>query len=247
MMQNRSPGRVRILPAFIAILGLFACGGGESPASTSTAATSGTSSSASGAGGSGGTNGTSTSSGTSGTGGAPSKAAGCAATFGTELTSAFGRLDGVVTAVVKPVDVQCPMPNSDHLVIQARMNGAVYRLVVNIQSTIGDPNVAYLAIDHALPPPAWSEGWHTNIMVDYVATFGVHSPDFTPLPLTQLADTVTDAITIGQKISVYALTTGGSSAHNIHRNSGTTDGAVVLDPEGALPRVLLFHFSDQTF
>jgi hypothetical protein len=240
MMRARSPGLLRLAPAFVAATALLACRGDDPPATAATS-TSSASSSASGSGGAGG------SGGNGGAGGMPNKAAGCVDSFGNALTSAFGRLDGTTVAVVKPTDQQCTGVNNDHVVLEVMMNGAVYRLVVNIQSTFGDPNVDYLAIDHALPPPAWAEGWHTGIAVDYVATFGVHSPDFKPYPLAQLADVVADAIPIGEKVSVYALSSGGGSAHEVHRNKGTTDGAIVLDLEGTSPKVLLFHFADQTF
>ncbi len=245
MMRSHSPGLLRIVAALAALTALVACG------SEVTSTTSATSTTAAGSvTGTGGGGGESTSSvGQGGNGGeAPSKAANCGTTFGTELTSAFGRLDGVVTAVVQPADQQCAGVNGDHVVIEAKMNGATYRLVVNIQSDFGDPQVDYQVIDHALPPPAWSEGWHTGLVVDYVATFGVHADaSFKPYPLAELSKIITDAIPLGEKISVYAESSGGSSAHKVHRNTGTTDGAIVLDPEGALPRVLLFHFANQTF
>jgi hypothetical protein len=253
MMRPRAPGLLRLLPTLVAITGLVACGGDSTTSSSTTTTTSttaaGTATGTGGAGGAGGAGGMGGDGGSGGSGGsAPNKAANCSSTFGTELTSAFGRLDGVVTAVVKPVDQQCAGVNGDHVVIEAKMNGAVYRLVVNIQSDFGDPQVRYQVIDHALPPPAWAEGWHTGLVVDYVATFGVHvGGDFKPYPLAQLADIVADAIPLGEKISVYAESSGGSRAHKVHRNTGTTDGAIVLDPEGMKPRVLLFHFATQNF
>jgi hypothetical protein len=246
MMRSHSPGLLRIFPALAALTALVACG--SEVTSTSTTAAS----SATGTGGTGGTGGvggaSTSSSGQSGSGGSGGKAEHCGTTFGTELTSAFGRLDGVVTAVVQPEDQQCAGVNGDHVVIEAKMNGATYRLVINIQSDFGDPQVHYQAIDHALPPPAWSEGWHTGLVVDYVTTFGVHADaSFKPYPLAELSKIITDAIPLGEKISVYAESSGGASAHKVHRNTGKTDGAIVLDPEGVLPRVLLFHFATQTF
>jgi hypothetical protein len=254
MMRSHTPGLLHsvIVPALAALTALVACGSEVTSTSTSTSTTAeSTGTGTSGAGGEsststggGGASGSSSSTGTGGHG----KADNCGTTFGTELTSAFGRLDGVVNAVVNPVDQQCAGVNSDHVVIEVKMNGALYRLVVNIQSDFGDPQVDYLAIDHALPPPAWSEGWHTGVVVDYVSTFGVTAASaFKPYPLAELAGIVTDAIPLGQKISVYAESSGGASAHKVHRNTGTTDGAIVLDPEGALPKVLLFHFANQTF
>lgn len=201
--------------------------------------------------GSGGAASTSTTSTTAGTGGADAgpidKAAACASTFGQALTASFGRLDGTVLAVVKPSDTQCPLPNDDHVILQVTMNGEAYRMVINIQSSFGDPDVRYLALDHALPGPAWSEGWRTGVGLDYAADFGVHTGAFTPHPLAELADIIADAIPLGGKVSVYADSSGGSSAHKIHRNGGNVDGAIVLDPDGAAPRALLFHFANQSF
>lgn len=214
--------------------------GGSAGTGTTTDGGGGTTTTSGGAGGTG-------AGGTGSTTGPIGKAASCADTFGDALTDDFGRLDGTVLAVVKPTDVDCALPNSDHLIVQVTMNGAAYRMVVNIQSDFADPEVQYLAIAHALPAPAWSEGWHPGIHLGYATDFGVHSDEFVPHPLAELADIVTDEITIGQKISVYATSSGGASAHKVHRNNGVLDGAIVLDPEAAEPRVLLFHFSDQVF
>jgi hypothetical protein len=245
--------------AFLLVLGP-ACGGGSAGTSqASGGASSGSSNAGSGGGGSGGT-GTAGSGATGGTGGATGgtggqtttstttdKAATCASTFGNALTNAFGRLDGTVLAVVQPGNMKCALPNSDHVVLQVTMKGAAYRMVINVKSTVGDPNVQYLKLDHALPGPAWDEGWHTGLALDYVADFGVHAKDFTPHPLAELSNIVADDITIGQKVSVYATSSGGASAHEVHRNDGKVDGAVILDPDGAAPRALLFHFADQSF
>jgi hypothetical protein len=62
-----------------------------------------------------------------------------------------------------------------------------------------------------------------------------------------LVKIVTDQITLGAKISVYATSSGGASAHLVHRTDGKADGSIVLDPEGASPTMLLFHFPTQSF
>jgi hypothetical protein len=236
--------------AFVALVSaLFGCGSTVTPEGSGGAGGDGATATASTAtgltsvvSGSTSTVGTSTS-----TGSGIDKAANCTSTFGTALTSAFGRLDGTVLAVVKPTDTQCAMFNGDHVVLEVTMNGAVYRLVINVQSTVGDPKVQYLALDHAMPAPVWSEGWHTGLMLDYIADFGVHGPDFTPYAMADLSNAIADAMTIGQKVSVYSQSSGGASAHQIHRNDGKIDGAIVLDPDSATPKALLFHFADQTF
>jgi hypothetical protein len=177
------------------------------------------------------------------------KAAACAATFGSELTAAFGRIDGTVLAVVGPSDTQCVMPNSDHLVVQVTMHGAAYRMVVNVLSSGADPDVYLAEIEAPLAGGAFAEGWHPGYALDYVTTLSVHADAFTPHPMAALVTLVTDEIEIGAPISVYATSTGGSyahSAHLVHRNATDADGAIVLHPDTA-PHYLLFRFGDQTF
>jgi hypothetical protein len=223
------------------LLSLAACGDSGTSADTTT-------SSSTGGGGTGGAGTGGAVSGSGGAGGSVDKAAGCVGTFGTALTNDFGRIDGTVLAVVKPTDTQCPMFNDDHVVLEVTMQGSVYRAVINVQSTFGDPNVRFLALDHALPGLGWQEGWHTGLTLDYVADFGVHAgPPFEPLSLTDLSDRIADEITIGEQVSVFCQSSGGPSSHEIHRNDGIVDGAIVLDPNGAAPKALLFHFGDQQF
>jgi hypothetical protein len=179
-----------------------------------------------------------------------SKAASCASSFGSALTNAFGRLDGTVLAVVTPSDTSCALPNNDHLVLQVTMKGAAYRMVVNVLSNGQDARVRFADLPRPLPAPAWSEGWQTSVALDY-PTLGTHSTggDFTPYAMNDLIKQVSDRITLGAKVSVYATSSGGSyasSAHLVHRNGNQKDGAIVLDPTGS-PRFLLFHFADQSF
>jgi hypothetical protein len=190
---------------------------------------------------------TSTSSGTGGAGGSVDKAKDCASTFGTALTNSFGRVDGTVLAVVKPSDTQCAMPNDDHVIVEVTMEGAVYRMVVNILSTGADPDVQFAEVDHALVGAPWSEGWHADALLDYPGDLGLHSDAvFSSIPMTALADRIADDLTLGEKVSVYCTSSGGASSHLIHRNGSDHDGAIVLHPE-TNPRWLVFHFADQTF
>lgn len=185
-----------------------------------------------------------------GAGGQPAedKAALCDSEFGEELTAAYGRLDGTVLAVVRPVDTQCPLFNDDHVVLEVTMNGATYRAVINILSTFGDPDVRLLVTEHELPGEPWSEGWHTGVNLDYVVDLGAHNgPPFEPVEMMALADRIADEITIGQKVSIFSESSGGSSSHKIHRNGGNRDGALVLDADGPAPKMLLFHFANQQF
>lgn len=231
---------------------LPACGSGDDTTATggSTGTTGGTGGSAGGTGGSGGTGGTGGSATTTTT--TPvDKAAACVdgeEDLGTSLTSAFGRLDGTVLAVVKPTDTECYLPNSDHVVLQVLWNGEAYRMVINIQSSFGDPDVFYLLHPGAPEGLVWEEGWHPGVTFDYAGDLGIHAGVFTPIPMLELADTIADEITLGQQVSVFGTSDGyPSSAHKIHRNGGGADGAIVLDPTSATPRTMLFHFANQSF
>lgn len=176
------------------------------------------------------------------------KAAACASTFGAALTNAFGRLDGTVLAVVPPAHPTCAMPNGTHLVLQVTAGGAAYRMVVNVQSDIGpDLRVSFAIVDHALPGVPFRDGWHPGETLDYAATLGLHSTAFTPEEMAPLVARITDAIPLGGNVSVYATSSGGASAHLVHRNGANHDGAIVLDPTGPSPRFLLFRFADQSF
>jgi hypothetical protein len=235
--------RARALASLVAgALALAACGQSGTGTQTGAGGSSGTSST---------TNGSTT--GTTGGGGEGGslpvdKAAGCASTFGDGLTNAFGRLDGTVLAVVPPAHPTCAMPNGTHLVLQVTAGGAAYRMVVNVKSDGADPDVFYRTLAHPLPAPAWAEGWHPGLTLDYVADLGVHADaSFAQHTMTELVQLVSDAIALGTKISVYATSSGGASAHLVHRNSGKTDGVIVVDPEGASPTMLLFHFPTQSF
>ena len=172
------------------------------------------------------------------------KASACASTFGQTLTNAFGRLDGTVLAVVPPAHPTCAQPNSTHLVLQVTMQGAAYRLVVNVQS------VFLHELDAPLAGAAWAEGWHPGEQLDYVSTLHVNSTQFVQHTMAETVALTTDQITIGSKISVYSTSSGGTkadSAHLIHRNAANADGAIVIDPASATPHYLMFRFSNQTF
>lgn len=177
------------------------------------------------------------------------KADNCAATFGELFTNAFGRADGTVVAVVPPAWT-CPWPNGDHVVIQVSIDGGVQRLVVNVKSDFGAPEIRMRTMNAPLPAPAYDEGWHPGLTLDYTA-FGLHSDaGWDTVNLEQASARIYDAITVGAPLSVYASSSGGTyaaSAHKIHRNGQNNDGAIVIDPQGANPTWLLFHFQNQTF
>lgn len=234
--------RLRTVTLILAATTLVACTSGDDD--TSSPDTSASSSDA--------TTTTTTSSSSSGTGGGGGgepidKAKDCASTFGEALTDSFGRVDGTVLAVVKPTDTQCPLPNDDHVILQVTMNGAVYRMVINVLSNSTDPDVRFLELDHAMVGAPWSEGWHTDALLDYTGDLGLHSGvGFTGVPMAQLSDRIADDIQLGDKVSVFCTSSGGASSHLIHRNGQQHDGAIVLHPD-TNPKWLVFHFANQAF
>jgi hypothetical protein len=178
------------------------------------------------------------------------KAATCASSFGNGLTNAFGRMDGTVVAVVPPGDEACAMPNSTHLVVQVQAAGAVYRMVVDVLSTLGSPDVLIDEIDTPLAPlgMAWAEGWHPGAALDYVTTLNVHSGAFTPVHQADLVARITREIDLGARISIFATSQDSpSSAHLVHRNATNADGAIVIRPDSGAPHYILLRFGEQTF
>jgi hypothetical protein len=191
------------------------------------------------AGGSGGAGG-----GEGGAGGEVDKAQNCTDTFGDSLTDSYARLDGTVLAVVGPTDTQCPLFNDDHLVIEVMMNGEAYRMVVNVDG------IGYAEHEAPLLGGAFSEGWHTDVDLEYADDLGVHSDEFESHSMAELVDLVTDHIELDAPISVYAVSSGGefaSSAHLVHHNNSQPDGAIAIDPTAATSRYLLFRFDNQQF
>jgi hypothetical protein len=176
------------------------------------------------------------------------KAAACVDAFGESLPNGYGRLDGTVIAVLAPGE-QCPMPNNDHVIVEVMASGAVYRVVVNVLSTSADPDVRFGTLDHALPAPAWADGFHTGVTLDYVTDLGLHAgvAPFAVTPMATLAPLVVSKIDVGTKITAFAQGTTGTSVHNVHRYGGGKDGALVLDPTGPNPHWLVFHFQNQSF
>jgi hypothetical protein len=181
------------------------------------------------------------------------KSATCAATFGTALTAAFGRIDGTVVAVVPPNDQMCAAPNSTHLVIQVKMGGAVYRLVVDVLSNTAPTDVYFYEMDAPLPVGdaggVWADGWHTGIDLDYVTTLNIHSTPFVAMHEADLVAKITSEIDLGAKISIFATSgsTEPDSAHLVHRNLTNQDGAIVIHPDAATPHWMLMRFNEQSF
>lgn len=173
----------------------------------------------------------------------------CTGSFGSALTTVRGRLDGYLVSIVPPNGSFSCNGDSNHLHLQVRANGADYDIAVDIHSkkTPATPDVWFLAKDAPMPDGPWHEGWNTsNLSMEYVHSFGVHSDQFTSTPEAQLATELEAELATANHISVYATGYGPTGAHNVHR-SGGGDGAIIIHPLSPTPHVLLFHFASQTF
>ena len=115
--------------------------------------------------------------------------------------------DGVVHAVQTPRDTSCAMPDKDHVVVQVLMEGAVYRMVVNLVSDLGgaDTKVRVASFPHALPAPEYAEGWRTGVPLDYANILGAHSGDagFAPLTQDEAVAKIVAEVRVGDPVSVY--------------------------------------------
>jgi hypothetical protein len=176
------------------------------------------------------------------------KSAPCVSTFGQAIGSVgFARFDGTVVAVLAPGNKTCTAPNSTHLVLELAFSGAVYRMVVDVSDTSATGTIHAHTITHAMIGGAWQDGWHT-VPLDYVNDLGLKSSDFVSTPTADAVSAITAALDLGAHVSVFATAQGEvDSAHLVHRNLTSQDGAIVVGVDGASPTWLLFSFADQTF
>jgi hypothetical protein len=190
------------------------------------------------AGGSGGGSGSSD--------GAPTRTATCTPTSqetGTAINTTHGRLDGYLRYVVPLGGSSSCNGDSGHIHLQISVNNAIYDVAVDVGRTNGDSN-SYEA-NMPMPDGAWSEGWHDDAF-SYTA-LGLKSSQFTSENPTSFANRLTSELTNVNHISVFGIAySSHNGAHDIHYYNGN-DGALVLEPLSASPRILFFRFATQSF
>lgn len=167
----------------------------------------------------------------------------CTSNWGTALSAKHGRLDGYLVSIVPPSSTIGCNDDSSHVHLQVMMQGAIYDVAVDIGKT-GD-NIFYVSKDLPLANGAWTEGWHTTDGLSYTS-LGIGSAAFTRLSPAAASSTVEQALATVNHISVYGTGYSANGMHLIHYQSGN-DGALVLEPQSATPRFLLFRFSSDTF
>ena len=180
--------------------------------------------------------------------GTPSYTSACtplSAQNGHAINTYHGRLDGLLSYVVPQGGPKSCNGDYSHVHLQVRAGGNVYDVAVDIGKFQGD--VLTYEANMPLPDGAWSEGWHGNDKLDYVA-LGLKSSQFTPVSPSGLGQKLQSELAGVNHISVFGI---GYSQHNgchdIHYMGSGNDGAIVLQPLSAHPHVLFFHFSTQSF
>jgi hypothetical protein len=168
----------------------------------------------------------------------------CTNQLGNAMTSAFGRLDGYLVAIVPPGGGSCGA-DSSHIHLQVQANGAVYDFAVNVGAP-GMEDVHTTTREVTMPGAAWTEGWHPGAIDDYIA-LGVHSPDLVLETRAQLTSEVTADLASANHISVFATGYGPSGGHLVHRNNSGRDGLVVTQPLSNPSHARMFSFSNQVF
>ncbi len=218
-------------------------GSGGDPGSSGGASggTSGTSGGTSGA--SGGTSGTS--GGTSGASGGPSATDGtptrvaCTSSFGSDITTTHGRLDGYLVSIV-PLSTHGCNNDTSHLHLQVKANGQVYDVAVNLDTLEAD-------LDAPLPGTAWAEGWHANEQLDYPSTLSLHASAFAQTSPTTQRTNLQNALANANHIAIFGTGYGPTGAHDIHRKGFGDDGAIVINPLDAKAHIITFRFSTDSF
>ena len=158
-------------------------------------------------------------------------------------------MDGYLVAIVPPGSTSGCNDDSSHVHLQIEMNGAIYDIAIDAtNSSTHTDDVHTGTLDIPMPSgPAWAEGFHTGVTIDYPTTLGVHS---SALPLNskaQIVSAITTDLASVNHISIYTTTYGSDGAHLVHRDGGGHDGVVVSEPLSATSHLRLFSFSDQSF
>lgn len=171
----------------------------------------------------------------------------CTSTFGSAMTTAFGRLDGFLVSIVNPNTTTSCRGDDNHIHLQVQVNGGIEDIAVNVASTSGNPDVFFRTVGAALRGGAWTEGWHPGQTLDYPSNLGVSSGSFTEETLTQLTTSVDNLIANANHVSIFATGFDPTGGHLVHREGSSHDGAIVINPTTSNPTYLLFRFSTQSF
>lgn len=169
----------------------------------------------------------------------------CSKTLGNALpTNTYGRLDGILVAVIPPTGPKACGADDDHYHLRVFALGDYYDISINISA-----DVHTTTLDRKAFTP-WADGFHeasSDIYVDYTG-LGIHA-DTIPLSTpAALADAITADMATVNHISIYASTyNDGTGAHLVHFNGGGQDGLIVTKPLSPKAHMRAFSFTNQAF
>ena len=169
----------------------------------------------------------------------------CTNNFGTGVTQAFGRLDGILVAIIPPGNSPCNA-DSNHVHLQILANGAVYDAAVNVGSDTGVEDVTTASRELSLPGPAWAEGWHTGFGTSYIS-LGIHATDLTLQTAAQNTSAIQADLATANHISVFGTGYGPGGIHLVHHQTSQRDGMIVREPLSEPGIARLFAFDNQPF
>ena len=177
---------------------------------------------------------------TSSTDGAPKRQT-CTSSFGNALTSNHGRLDGYLVAVVTGSTRSCNNDGS-HVHVQVSVANAVYDVAVNLDTLMASETIG------ALPDVPWVEGWHAGAGLDYASDLGLSSTAFAAAASTNARRSQLETLlATANHVAIFATGYGPEGAHLVHRQGNHRDGAIILDPLAAKPRLVAFRFASDVF
>jgi hypothetical protein len=164
----------------------------------------------------------------------------CTSTFGKQLSRGFGRLDGFLTSIVPAGTRGC---NNDrrHDHLQIKMKNGTYDVAVNLGGFID-----VVSLD-GLIGGAWTEGWHRGVSLDYVSDLGVHSDSFQTMSSSAERTKINSLLANANHLSVFASGYGPTGAHLVHREGGSRDGLIVINPLSPQPTAIAFRFANDNF
>lgn len=159
----------------------------------------------------------------------------------------YGALEGELVSLVPPGTHGCPN-DADHLHLQVDVGGKRYDVAVTINDSMAAQPIYFLAKDIAAGSAA--PGWSATGF-DYPTNLGAHAADFTGMNKTDLLARLQTELATVSKVSLHGRSYGpvADGVHNVHRNGGGHDGAIIARGLGAggTDHVLAFHFYNSAF
>ncbi len=173
----------------------------------------------------------------------------CAEALSSTLSGTYGRLDGIVTALVLPGSTACH-GDPTHLHLQVEVASNIYDVAVPVTFTDAGNQIGIDEKDEpTLAGSAWTEGWHgTGVTLDYVSSFDVHQSDFSLVSAAVATSRMRGLMSVGDEVSIWGHVYASLDGLNaIFRDDGVSDGAIAVVHPSTSVHYILLSKSTQTF